>query len=288
MVGSIAEGIMMPDNKRLKALAGAHFTIGLVIGILALVRVPIPLRLHEMLIVSLIASLLSQAFLLALWGVTCTASLWKRIAGLVAGTVYLETLLVLVDSTLLDVATITIAFTTATLLVLRTNGVRLVRHDSVDPFARADTGPLRFSIRSLMLLTAAVALLGAVARALHAIPYPEKIPLINILFSLSFVATGFVALWAALMKTRSFGRGSIAFVLSPILGLFFAIASSADQAGWVFIFPTLILGSAAMLGSFLVVRSCGFRFVSIHSSIPEHLSDDEHAGRATCIGKSAG
>ena len=84
---------MLHDDKRLKALAGAHFTIGLVIGILALVRPPTPVRLHEMLIVSLIACLLSLAFLLALWGVTCNASLWKRIIGLVAGTAYLETVL---------------------------------------------------------------------------------------------------------------------------------------------------------------------------------------------------
>jgi hypothetical protein len=103
----------MPGDKRLAFLAWSHFTFGLLAGIFALIRLTIAARLVGILIVPLITSSSCQAFLLAVWGVTSRASLWKRIAGLVAGTVYLETVLVLaVDRTLFDLATITVTVTT--------------------------------------------------------------------------------------------------------------------------------------------------------------------------------
>src|SRR5437763_1748142 len=69
-----------------------------------------------------------QALLLALWGATPTASPWKRLAGLVAGALYLEALIVpALRREFLGTSTITIAVTTATLFVVRTLGVRLAR-----------------------------------------------------------------------------------------------------------------------------------------------------------------
>ena len=234
------------------------------------------------------ASSLCQAFLLALWGVCSAAPLWKKIAGLVVGTVYLEMLLVLaLGDSLLGVATGTVAFAAAFLVASRMTGVRLIRQLPIALYSRDDSEPLRFSIRHLMLLIAAVALLSAVAKALHAIPVPDKTPLVNIMLSLSFVVVGFVALWAVLVKGQAFGRAFLAVVLSPILGLFVAIASSADLAGWVFIILTMILCSATMLVSFLVLRSCGYRFVSRNSSIPELSPDEDNAGGGDHIGQSA-
>jgi hypothetical protein len=271
------EGSMTTEDKRLRTLAGAHVVIGLLAGIFALVKLPLPMRLDTILIVPLIASSLSQAFLLALWGVASTIPLWKKIVGLVIGMVYLETMLVMaVDDSLLDVATVTVTVAIAFLVVLRMTGVKLIRQLPIDSFVLADAEPLRFSIRGLMLMIAAVALLSAVAKALQAIPFPEKHLLGNIMFSLSFVAVAFVALWAVLVKAQPFGRGFLAVVLSPILGLFFAIASNADPAGWVFIILTLIICSATMLVSFLVLRSCGYCFVV------------ERAVGTTTVGRSAG
>jgi hypothetical protein len=284
----IAEGHIMHDDNRLKALAGAHFAIGLLIGILATIRLPIPVWLEAIRLVPLIASSLSQAFLLSLWVVTCTTSFWKRIAGLFAGTVYLEMLLSLaVSRTFLYVSAVTLVITTASLLVLRTKGFGFIRQFPKVPLARAESEPLMFSIRGLMLLTAAVALLSVVARALQAISFPERRIFIIILFPICFVTVGFVGFWSVLVKAQPFGRASFAVVLSPILGVFLAIASSADHAG-VYIIVTLILYLVAMLGSFLVVRSCGYRFVRSHSLLPEPLSDSENAGGTARIGKSAG
>jgi hypothetical protein len=288
MVRSIAEGIMMSDDDKLSTLAGAHVAIGLLAAILVPVGRPILGRLDDILIVPLIASSLSLAFLLALWGVTCTASLWKRIAGLVAGTVYLETLLVLaLDSTILYLATATIAFTTAWLLVFWAKGFTVTRPVTMAPFAQVNNEQSRFSIRGLMLLIAVVAVLSASAKVLRAIPFPYKVHLLNNLFSICFVAVGFVALGSVLVKVQPFGLVSVAVFLSPVLGAYCAFAASTDGNEWIYIILTFILGSAAMIASFLVVRSCGYRIVSSHSSIADAQSDDDNAGETTWIGQSA-
>ena len=67
----------------------------------------------------------------------------------------------------LGISTITIVVTTATLLVVRWLGVRFTRQDDSGQSARPEPEGLRFSIRGLMIFTAAVALICAGARALE-------------------------------------------------------------------------------------------------------------------------
>ena len=96
-------------------------------------------------------------------------------AGLVSGAVYLEALLFPAFSgELFGVSTITIAVTVAVLLLVRWRGVRLIRQDDSDPSAAAPPG-LRFSIRGVMLITAVVALLSALARYLQDSPHHQPL-----------------------------------------------------------------------------------------------------------------
>lgn len=185
---------------------------------------------------------------------------WWRMAGLVAGTIYLEALFPdPLRREFFGISTITIAVTTATLIVVRMLGVRLIRQDGPCQLARAEAEGLRFSIRGLMLFTAAVALLSAGARALQ--DTPRHMILLAAVWALCFVAVGLVALWAALGSARPLNRGPIVFVLSPVLGIFFGFAAHAHRAGWVYITLTMLLHPALLLGSLLVVRSCGYRLV---------------------------
>jgi hypothetical protein len=249
----------MPVDRRLLGLAIVHCVFGLFAGFVARLTLPVPMRLN---LLPIIVSGICQAFLLALWGVTSAAAQWKRIAGLLAGTVYVETLLVAaVESDIAGVATITIVGTAASLLVVRTKGLRCVRHVQTDASARPMTEPMRFSIRSLMLLIAAAALLITVARTVREFPMPAKILPANIFFSFSIVTVGLLALWAVLGAARPVPRAWIVLILSPVLGVLFAIAADADRDGWVLIVLTLILYSATMVASLLIVRSCGYRFV---------------------------
>ena len=203
----------MPGDSRLQILAVAHVALGVVTSVLAPVELRTPFGLEHIPIVPFFASALCQALLLSLWGAVSQAKPWMRLAGLVAGAVYLEAL---VPSDLrrefLGISTITIVVTTATLLVVRWLGVRLTRQDDPDQSARQEPEGLRFSIRGLMIFTAAVAVICAGARALEGARSPFLfIPV----WAVCFVAVGLVSLWAVLGDAHPLRRGPVVFVLSP-------------------------------------------------------------------------
>jgi hypothetical protein len=102
-----------------------------------------------------------------LWGAFSQTTAWKRLAGQVLAAVYLEAL-VAPDfrREFLGISTITIGVTAGSLLVVRRLGVRFTRQTEFGQLARPEPEGLRFSIRDLMILTAAVALLCAGEKAL--------------------------------------------------------------------------------------------------------------------------
>jgi hypothetical protein len=255
----------MTGDRRLLVLAVGHFTLGVIARLLAPLELPSPFGLEHILVVPLFASALCQAFLLALWSTTSRISRWWRMAGLVAGAVYLEALFPSdLRREFFGINAITITVTTVTLLVLRALGVKLIRnHDTGQP-ARTGTEGLRFSIRVLMLFTAVVGILSAGARALHG--SPQDFVLLMVVWALCFVSVGLVTLWAALGNARPLGRGAVALVLSPILGAFFAFAANAPTPGWAYIVLIMLLYPLLLLGSLLVVRSRGYGIV--RSAVP--------------------
>jgi hypothetical protein len=94
------------------------------------------------------------------------------------------------------------------------------------------------------------------------------------------VTVGLVSLWAAIGKARPPRRASVVFVLSPMLGAFFAFAARAHNAGWVYILLIMLLYPAALLGSLLIVRSRGYRLV--RSAVPS-ASRPDHDGRSEMV-----
>jgi hypothetical protein len=194
----------------------------------------------------------------------------------------LETLLTLAvrDWTLSGLATITIAVAAATLIVVRVTGGRLAQQAHNELSARPETHRLRFSIRGLMLLTAAVALFIALAKALRGAPYPERVLLGNFFVSLCLVTVGFVALWAVLDGGHPLGRSATVLVLSSFLGLFVAIAFDVVRHQLVSILLVMSLYSAGLLASLLVVRSCGYRFVGQTSQHSVQSSGDGNVGES--------
>jgi hypothetical protein len=267
----------MPGDRKLQILVVAHVALGVVTSVLAHVELRTPFELIHILIVPFVASDLCQAFLLSLWGAFSLPAPWVRLAGLVAGAVYLEAL---VDSDFrrefLGTSTITIVVTTVTLLMVRWLGVRLTRQDDFSQSARPEPEGLRFSIRGLMIFTAAVAVICAVARALEG-----SQPWLRILiWAICFVAIGLVSLWAALGDARPLRPIAVVFTLSPILGVFFAFIVRAHQAGWIYILLIILLYPAALLATLLVVRSCGYRLVRRvvpTTSLPDDRGSSEYA-----------
>lgn len=166
----------------------------------------------------------------------------------------------------LGISTITIAVTTAICFVGQALGIRLARHhDPGQPIPTESEG-LRFSIRGLMLFTAAVAVLSAGARALQ--ESPKRMILLTAVWAMCFVAVGPATLRAALGNARPLGRGPVVLALSPLLGAFFAFAAAAHPHGWAYIILTMLLYAVLLLGSPLVVRWCGYRLVGRLMSSP--------------------
>ena len=214
-----------------------------------------------------VAASFCQAFLLAFWGATARLSIWARLAGLVVGAVYLEAILPHhVVREALGASTITIVLSTAALLVVRCSGAALIREGEPGQAALAQTEGLRFSIRGLMLFTATVALLCAGARALQ--DSPNRVFVVLVVWVVDGVGIGLVALWVALGNSRPRRRAPAVFAISPVLAAFFAFAVRAHSAGSVLITLTMLLYSALLLASLVVVRSCGYRLVRRMASRP--------------------
>ena len=275
----------MRSDKRLRNLAAIQFITGLVAGFLVQIHWNAPRELTGLLFVPLVASVVCQAFILALWGVTSTASSWKRIAGLLAGSVYLETLWLFgMAGELPGTSTITIGVTTACLLVVQAKWGKVTRQVQDGSPAPPETERLRFSIRGLMLLTVAFALLSAVARAFQSLQFlPTRLTLVNVFLSLCFVTIGFVAVWAVLGKAQPLVRAAVVLALSTILGVFFAISVKAPTAGWVYITLSMLLYSAALLASLLVLRSCGYRFVRHVKRLMDPPSSEGNVGETFTV-----
>jgi hypothetical protein len=259
----------MTGNRRLWKVAVGNLGFGIVAAILAPIRLNVffglaaifpPSHLDRILVVPFLASVLCQAVLLSLWGATSGVSLWARMTGLVAGAVYLEALFHGdLRQELFGISTISIAVTTAIGFCGRALGVRVVRQDDPGRPSQAESEGLRFSIRGLMIFTAAVALLSAGARTLQ--DSPKHMILLTAIWAMCFVAVGLASLWATLGNVRPRGRVLVVLVLSPVLGAFFAFAADAQGAGWAYIILTMLLYAALLLGSLLVARSCGYRLV---------------------------
>ena len=120
---------------------------------------------------------------------------------------------------------------------------------------------MKFSIRGVMLLIAAVAGLCAVARALKPVPFPAKNFPFNIFFSFSCVTLALAAVWAVLRPAKPFGRAMIVWIAAPFLGVPLAIAAGDFRPDWVLIILTITGYPVSMLASLLVVRTCGYRLV---------------------------
>ncbi len=73
------------------------------------------------------------------------------------------------------------------------------------------------------------------------------------------MAVGLISLWAALGDARPLRRGPAVFVSSLVLGAFLAVP--ATTAGRVYIHLIMVLYPTALMGSLLIVRSCGYRLV---------------------------
>ena len=80
----------MPRDRMIQILTLAHLALGGVASVVAQIEISTESAFKNMLFVPFFALALCQSFLLSLWGAASQATLWKRLAGLVTGALYLE------------------------------------------------------------------------------------------------------------------------------------------------------------------------------------------------------
>jgi hypothetical protein len=236
--------------KRLVWLLAVHAGAGIIASTVA--------PLEQILLVPLLASVSCQAVLLALWGACATTAPWKRLAVLATGAMYLE-LLARPGSLRNEFSgfpTLVVVLVSAGMLSLRVTGWEVAARAESDRLPGEETGGFRFSIRGLMLCTAAVALLGAGARGLT--PGPGNMLWALVVWSLCFTAVGLAALWAGLGGGPPGWRSPLVFLMSACLGVFFAAAVQAHAQGWFYVISIMLLSTGGLLASLAVVRSCGY------------------------------
>jgi outer membrane protein assembly factor BamB len=263
-------------------LAAGQIGIGIVATFMAYaISLKLQFGLNDLHIVPYFSSVLCQASLLALWAATTGVVLWKRIAGLVVGSAYIEGLLRLNLDEFVGCATLTVLMSTGLLLAMPVLGIRIVRRIVVDPpQAQASTG-LKFSIRSLMVFTVFIALLSAGARALQGLPGDSS--LIVVVWALCIVAIGLATLWAGLGEAQPMRFCPFLFGFALVLGVFFAFAVGASRADWVYILLTDLLYTVAVLGSLLVLRSCGYRIMGRLMQSPNAAVDPQREDQLAMV-----
>jgi len=274
-----ARGKLMGDGRRLALLVTAHLILWLLSAVLAPVKVHTPFGLQHILIVPLFAVTFSQVCLLGIWAVLSPFWSWYRLLGLVIGTACLEAALdIALGQEFLLMPSVGMALTVVSLLVVRGFGIRLSRFADDVPSSRQEPQGFRFSIRGLMILTAVVALLSATAKGVQGSPGPFRLVL-SVIWSICFVAVSLLSLRAASGNDGPLRRGLPAVAVSPALGAFFAYAADAHRDGWIYVITIMLLYPAVLLGSLLVVRSCGYHLTrrSVPGSGPLEFATSDPA-----------
>jgi hypothetical protein len=204
------------------------------------------------------------------WAAFSRVLRWGRLAGLVVVAVCLEILLAAGDNDdkFKGMAALISVAVSLSLLAARRRGIQLLWLPKLfDPPASQG---LRISIRGLMLGTLVIALLIAGAKGLREttivsgpMPVPEAI------WGLCLVIVGLTAIWAALGLTRPLQRSLVVLALALSLGVLFSFGVNENWKTYVFIATITVLQAVIVLGSLLVVRSCGYRLVRRPMSRPD-------------------
>jgi len=247
-------------SRRVLLIFIVHIVAGIAFSLWSAVEGRIPFAFEYVLIVPPCALVFCQSCLLAFWAAMSHAAVWKRLAGLVAGIVYLEILIGLaIEEELMFMATIATGGVAVVLLAIRLWNAQLLRF--LDQPQPENAEGLQFSIRGLMLFTFAVALLITTAKGLREVD--ERLPdlLLVTIWALCFVVTDLAALWAALGIGSPVPRSIVVILMSLALGWFFSYAIGEDWEPYFYIMSIMFLQPLLLIGSLLAVRSCGYRLV---------------------------
>ncbi len=220
-------------------------------------------------IVGLFALIFAEAGLIGVWGGLGAARLARRLPAVIAATVYLWAVLVMAMPTEGQRFStfLIIALTAGTILVVLSglrNSRRRLRLAHLANESPASEG-FQFSIRHLLLATAAVAVVMAIGRGIRTITDRQwENTLAAAIFPSCFIMVDLATLWAALGIGRPTLRLAVVVPTAFVVGMLpMYYLEGMGLSGGRFVVWSAFVGFQAiiMAASLLVVRSCGWRLV---------------------------
>jgi hypothetical protein len=255
---------------RIGTLIGAHLLLGLTMALIA-VRFP-QLQEWAWIVVVYTGFVCCEILLFGMWLGLSTAPGKFKLGGLVAGTVWLAALcLAPVPFRSLATALPLLAIVGVPLLIVAASGATcrrwLAKLERRDVWKlRPISEELQFSLKSLIGLTVVISVLLGLARLVQLFHATAELVIVSFLscaFALvAALATGML-IWASLGPGQAVIRVPIVIVALPLLGLLPPYSMGGGTYRYI-VWPSLMAVIAAgTAGSLLVVRSCGYRLVSL-------------------------
>jgi hypothetical protein len=246
----------MPVRGRILGLLIAHVVSGLVcLGLVVSTLAGTNPGMTSLALIPFYGIVFCDVILLGIWAAMSKMAWWLSLIGLVAGSVYLDGLLLVagVSSYHLPVASIASLVSTVLLLLAWRPRVQLIRNS---PTPSPGEG-LRFSIRGLMLLTLVAALLIFGSEGLG-----DSYLAILVAWISCFVVVGLASPWAALGLGHPYLKCLVVLAISAAIGALFIFRiyrADIPRILYLHVYSAFLLHAALLIGSLLVVRSCGYR-----------------------------
>ncbi len=139
----------------------------------------------------------------------------------------------------------------------------------------------QFSIRGLMLLILLVAVLVTVGKQFRLTDlYGYNLFLLAV-WALAFAVTAIAAVWAALSPKRPLLPSGGVLILSVAVGLLLCWGLGGVGDDWIYLPTIMLLQTALLLASLLVVRSSGYRMVRYRPAAQVRFDADPAQERVT-------
>jgi hypothetical protein len=261
----------LQPRARIGLLVGTHLLVGLVCAFIAVCYPALQLLMWAS--VAYLGLVGTETLLLGMWVGLAAVRWWVKLAGLVAGLAWIECLALaplprprLTGDDLNDLLFLTGAVGVPVLVVgvscalFRWCFVRGEWRPHWSP--RPVSAEMQFTLRSMITLTVAIALLLALGRIVQWIAPMYEVPtLFLFMFPLLALMASGMLVWAALGQGQAIVRVPMVLVGITLLGLLPPYYMGGPPFRFL-VWPALTsLVAVCTVGSLLVIRSCGFRLV---------------------------
>jgi hypothetical protein len=260
----------MPRHWRIRSLLIAHFVCGLLcFALVASAQASINWDLAQLAFVPFYAIIFCQASLLGIWTAYSASDWWKLVIGFVVGATYLDGLVVATTRSFVFMPIASLgSFAVAGLLLLARRPKVRLRRDQPPP---SQGEGLRISVRSLMLVTLVSAIFVAGTEGIE-----NSVQSILVAWITCFVIVGLASPWATLGPGPPAMKCLVVLSISAALGTLFVSRVYQDNIPWkffVYMYSAFILQAILLLGSLLILRSCGYRLAALSASESDRIGE---------------